>query len=299
MIDVGERCGRQRVDVVGERPLVELVAHDRRHPRAAEHLGRIADRAANERERVGSLRVDIQREQFTHRRRDVTASALTRVSSRVHQLGRRVSALPVPPPAFDAPDHPARNRRLDGISEHPTMLGEVGVRLHHGNAATMPERIEPGPGQESVWDYPRPPALEPVESRLRVEFNGVTIADTTNGYRVLETSQPPAYYFPPDDVAMEHLVATPHRTFCEWKGQAHYYTVVVNRDEAIDAVWSYGDPIERFAMIKGHLAFYPQRMSACYVDDERVQANEGGFYGGWITSKIVGPFKGGAGSAGW
>jgi len=163
----------------------------------------------------------------------------------------------------------------------------------------MPTRIEPGPGQESVWDYPRPPALEPTTSLLRVEFGGVTIAETTRGYRVLETSQPPAYYFPPDDVAMEHLVATPHRTFCEWKGQAHYYTVVVDGYEAPDAVWSYRDPVDRFRPIKDHLAFYPQHMGACFVDGERVQPNEGSFYGGWITSKIVGPFKGGAGSAGW
>ena len=163
----------------------------------------------------------------------------------------------------------------------------------------MPERIEPAPGQESVWDYPRPPALEQTTSVLRVEFGGVTIAETTRGYRVLETSQPPAYYFTPDDVAMEHLVASAHRTFCEWKGQAHYYTVVVDDDEAPDAVWSYSSPIERFNPIKCYLAFYPQRMDACYVDDELVQANEGGFYGGWITSSIVGPFKGGPGSAGW
>lgn len=163
----------------------------------------------------------------------------------------------------------------------------------------MPERIEPAPGQESVWDYPRPPALEPTASRLRVEFGGVTIAETARGCRVLETSQPPAYYFPPDDVAMDHLVATPHRTVCEWKGQAHYYTVCVEGDEATDAVWSYSNPTERFSAIKAYLAFYPQRMGACYVDGEQVQVNEGGFYGGWITSKIVGPFKGGAGSAGW
>ncbi|MEY2447910.1 MAG: hypothetical protein QOH79_1386 [Acidimicrobiaceae bacterium] len=163
----------------------------------------------------------------------------------------------------------------------------------------MSARIEPAPGQESVWDYPRPPALERTTSLLRVEFGGVTIAETTSGHRVLETSQPPAYYFPPDDVAMELLVATRHRTFCEWKGQAHYYTVVVGLEDAPDAVWSYSTPRERFAAIKNHLAFYPQRMSACFVDGEQVQANEGGFYGGWITSKVVGPFKGGPGSAGW
>ena len=134
---------------------------------------------------------------------------------------------------------------------------------------------------------------------MRVEFAGVTIADTTRAYRVLETSQPPAFYLPPDDVAMGLLVPSHHRTFCEWKGQAHYYNVVVDGREATDAAWSYGDPIERFAAIKDHLAFYPQRVDACFVDDERVQANEGAFYGGWITSSVVGPFKGGPGSAGW
>jgi uncharacterized protein (DUF427 family) len=163
----------------------------------------------------------------------------------------------------------------------------------------MPQRIEPAPGQESVWDYPRPPALERTSSLIRVEFRGVTIAETASAYRVLETSQPPAYYFPPGDVAMDHLVLTPHRTFCEWKGQAHYYSVVVDDDEAPNAVWSYARPVERFAPIQHYLSFYPQQMEACFVDGERVQANEGGFYGGWITSKIVGPFKGGAGSAGW
>jgi uncharacterized protein (DUF427 family) len=162
-----------------------------------------------------------------------------------------------------------------------------------------PQRIEPGPGQESVWDYPRPPAIEQTTSLLRVEFGGITIAETTQAFRVLETSQPPAYYFPPDDVGMEHLTATPHRTFCEWKGQAHYYTVVVDGREAPDAVWSYSSPVDRFRVIAGYLAFYPQRMDACFVDGEHVHANDGAFYGGWITSNIVGPFKGGAGSAGW
>jgi uncharacterized protein (DUF427 family) len=162
-----------------------------------------------------------------------------------------------------------------------------------------PDRIEPGPGQESVWDYPRPPALERTSRRLRVEFGGIVIAETTNGYRVLETSQPPAYYFPPDDVATAHLVATPQRTFCEWKGQAHYYSIVAGERTTADAAWAYASPVERFAAIKDHIAFYPQRVDACFVDGELVQANEGAFYGGWITSDVVGRFKGGAGSAGW
>ena len=162
-----------------------------------------------------------------------------------------------------------------------------------------PTRIEPGPGQESVWDYPRPPALERVPERLRVVVDGVTIADTVNGFRVLETSQPPAYYLPPADVLMAHLSPTTSRTFCEWKGQAQYWTITVGDRVIPDAAWSYARPIARFEAITDHLAFYPQRVDECYVGDELVQANEGGFYGGWITSRVVGPFKGGAGTAHW
>jgi uncharacterized protein (DUF427 family) len=161
------------------------------------------------------------------------------------------------------------------------------------------QRIEPGPGQESVWDYPRPPALEPTERRLVVEHAGVTVADTTAGFRVLETSQPPAFYLPPDDIAMELLEPTLSRTFCEWKGQAHYYTLRVGDHVAEDAAWSYAQPLPRFAPIAGYLAFYPQRVDACFVDGERVAPNEGSFYGGWITASVVGPFKGGPGSAHW
>jgi uncharacterized protein (DUF427 family) len=162
-----------------------------------------------------------------------------------------------------------------------------------------PQRIPPVPGQESVWDYPRPPAIEPTDSRVRVEFAGMTIADTTRAYRVLETSQPPAYYLPPHDVRTEHLVSSTHATFCEWKGRALYHTVHVGSRVAVDAVWSYAAPTEHFAAIAGYLAFYAQLMDACFVDDERVQASDGSYYGGWITSKIVGPFKGGIGTAGW
>lgn len=162
-----------------------------------------------------------------------------------------------------------------------------------------PSRIEPGPGQESVWDYPRPPALEAVTSRLRVVVAGVTIADTTNGLRVLETSQPPAYYLPPADIDLAYLFPSLSRTFCEWKGLAGYWTIRVGTDERPDAAWSYPSPTARFEALRDHLAFYPQRVDACFVDDEQVRANEGGFYGGWITSKVVGPFKGGTGTAYW
>jgi len=162
-----------------------------------------------------------------------------------------------------------------------------------------PDRIEPGPDQESVWDYPRPPRLERTESRLRVVHAGVTIADTTAGWRVLETSQPPAFYLPPVDVAADHLRRSNHHSFCEWKGQASYVDVVVGDVVVPQAAWAYPSPTPAFVDIRDHLAFYPQLMDACFVDDEQVAPNQGSFYGGWITSKVVGPFKGGAGSALW
>ncbi len=161
-----------------------------------------------------------------------------------------------------------------------------------------PEHIEPGPGQESVWDYPRPPRLERTTSRLVVALDGVTIAETTTGYRVLETSQPPAYYLPPGDVDGERLVASTAQSFCEWKGLARYFTIAMGDRVVPDAAWCYPHPTDAFAAIADHLAFYPQRIE-CSVDGEAVAPNEGSFYGGWITSRIVGPFKGGAGTAHW
>jgi uncharacterized protein (DUF427 family) len=162
------------------------------------------------------------------------------------------------------------------------------------------KRIEPGPGQESVWDYPRPPRIEAITNRLRVEHGGTTVAETTRGHRVLETSQPPAYYFPPDDCWLDALVPSPKRTWCEWKGEAHYWTLALPEGTVVeDVAWSYPDPKPEFTDIKGHLAFYGQRVDACFVDDEQVEANPGTFYGGWITSRIVGPFKGAPDTRHW
>lgn len=154
------------------------------------------------------------------------------------------------------------------------------------------QRIEPGDGQESVWDYPRPPRLEPVLERLRVVFNGITIADSLAGFRVLETSSPPTYYFPPADIHMELLTPSPTRTHCEWKGTAVYWSLEVNGRRSEDAGWSYPTPVDRFEPIRNYIAFYPGRVDACYLDDEQARPQDGEFYGGWITSKIVGPFKG-------
>lgn len=154
-------------------------------------------------------------------------------------------------------------------------------------------------GQESVWDYPRPPRLEPVEKRLRVVFGGVTLADTICGIRVLETSHPPVYYFPAEDVRMEHLVPVSDTSFCEWKGRARYYDIQVGGRRAAKAAWSYPAPMPDFLAIRDHFAFYPHLMDACFVGDEQARPQAGSFYGGWITEAIVGPFKGGPGSAGW
>jgi uncharacterized protein (DUF427 family) len=163
----------------------------------------------------------------------------------------------------------------------------------------MPDRIEPGPNQESVWDYPRPPALEPADRPVRVVFNETTIADTTDALRVLETSHPPVYYLPPADIDMQYLERTSRTTMCEFKGRAAYFTVTVDGRSAPQAAWGYPNPVERYAALADHLAFYASKMDACYVGDEQARHQEGDFYGGWITDDVVGPFKGGPGTMGW
>ena len=163
----------------------------------------------------------------------------------------------------------------------------------------IPKRTEPANGQESVWDYPRPPRLEKVGERLRVSFNGQTIADTVAGYRVLETSHPPVYYIPLADVVERYLLAAPGSSWCEFKGHAKYWSLNVDGKRSENAAWSYPEPAPAFAEIAGFLAFYASRVDACWVGEERVQPQQGDFYGGWITSRVVGPFKGAAGTRGW
>jgi len=160
-------------------------------------------------------------------------------------------------------------------------------------------RIPPGTDQESVWDYPRPPRVEDTSKHIRVVCSGEVVAETRRAKRVLETSHPPVYYIPPEDIKMEYLRRASRTSYCEWKGQAAYYSLSVGDKQIEDAAWYYPDPTPGFEAIKDHLAFYPHLMDACYVDGERVQAQAGGFYGGWITSDIVGPFKGEPGTWGW
>ena len=161
------------------------------------------------------------------------------------------------------------------------------------------QRIEPAPGQESVWDYPRPPLLEDTTKHIQIIFNGVVIVDTHSAKRVLETSHPPSYYIPPADIKMEYLQMTPQSSFCEWKGSAGYYTIRVGDKEVYNAAWFYPKPTPAFESIKNYVAFYAHLMDKCYVNDEEVQPQPGNFYGGWITSDIVGPFKGAPGTWGW
>ncbi len=164
----------------------------------------------------------------------------------------------------------------------------------------MRKRIPPKPGQESVWDYPRPPKLEASSKTIRIEMDGELLVQTTKAFRVLETSHPPVYYLPPEDINMTLL--RPHKgrtTFCEWKGAATYWDYI-NDCNVIPLIgWSYPSPTGRFEQIQDYLAFYPSKLDAAYIDGELVQAQEGDFYGGWITKDIVGPFKGGAGTWGW
>ena len=163
-----------------------------------------------------------------------------------------------------------------------------------------PDRIVPGPGQESVWDYPRPPHCEPTTSQIEVVYNKVVIASTVSAYRVLETSHSPVYYIPPSDIVTGALRPSGRRpSFCEFKGLATYFNVVVDDFVERDAAWAYPVPSASYAELADHVAFYPARMDGCYVDGELAQPQPGGFYGGWITSKVVGPFKGGPGSHNW
>ena len=150
-----------------------------------------------------------------------------------------------------------------------------------------------------MWDYPRPPRLEPVGQRVRVRFGDVWIADSQQAWRVLETSHPPTIYIPRADIQMDHLRVSAGSSYCEWKGQASYFDVIANGVEEARAAWTYTVPRPAFEEIAGHISFYPSRMDACFLGEEKVIAQPGDFYGGWITSKIVGPFKGAPGTWGW
>jgi uncharacterized protein (DUF427 family) len=155
------------------------------------------------------------------------------------------------------------------------------------------------PGQESVWDYPRPAIAEPTARRIRIVHQGVVLADTRSAWRTLETSHPPTYYLPQADIAMAHLMPNPARSICEWKGQAAYWDVMIGDDRIAQAGWSYPAPTAPFAGIAGHIAFYAAPFDDVMVDGEQVTPQPGEFYGGWITARETGPYKGIPGSRFW
>lgn len=165
-------------------------------------------------------------------------------------------------------------------------------------------RIEPLPGQESVWDYPRPPRVEPSTEHVVVRFGGQVVAETTSSLRVLETSHPPVYYLPRTAFADGVLEPAPGRSFCEFKGVARYLTiraagVSASSVVAEAAAWFYPSPSAGYESLRDAVAIYPGRMEQCSIDGEVVTAQDGDFYGGWITSRVVGPFKGAPGTLGW
>ena len=156
-----------------------------------------------------------------------------------------------------------------------------------------------GPGEESVWEYPRPPRLERTHARIEVVLGGQVIASTADAWRVLETSHPPNYYLPREAFAAGSVLPAPGGSRCEWKGPATYWTLRGGDRVADSAAWSYEHPTPGFSPIAGHLAVYAGRVDACRVEGEVVVPQPGGFYGGWITESIKGPFKGASGTLGW
>ena len=157
----------------------------------------------------------------------------------------------------------------------------------------------PKPGQESVWCFPRPAVAEPTDAHVLISHRGTVLADSRATIRTLETSHPPSWYIPPDAITPGLLRPSTRRSFCEWKGEARYWHVQIAGRTFNDVGWSYANPTPAFAILRDHVAFYAAPFDLCAVDGERVIPQPGGFYGGWITSDLAGPFKGVPGSMGW
>jgi uncharacterized protein (DUF427 family) len=182
------------------------------------------------------------------------------------------------------------------MSDVPSWLADARSGWANTGAARPAFAHEPGPGQESVWDYPRPPAIVPDRRTVVVGDPGDPIADSTRAIRVLETASPPTFYLPADDVRTDRLVRADGRSFCEWKGQARYWAIADAPGTTVG--WDYPEPFGEFSAIAGYFSFYPALVE-CRVDGELVRAQPGGFYGGWVTDEIVGPYKGEPGTGGW
>ncbi|MEM8852786.1 MAG: DUF427 domain-containing protein [Pseudomonadota bacterium] len=190
------------------------------------------------------------------------------------------------------------------LPDKETLLRRVRPHRDGWRLSAKPRHMEPvGPGEESVWDFPRPPAVEPVAEPIKVVHRGHTVAATTNGLRVLETAGAPVYHIPIADVDMSCLVENGHLTVCEWKGAAVYYDLVVDGHTVQDAAYTYPDPFDDlgrgFDALADTIVFYASRVDEAYVGEEKVSPQPGGYYSGWVTSRLKGPIKGGPGTEGW
>lgn len=189
-----------------------------------------------------------------------------------------------------------RERELSGI---PSWIVRARRQWKYRGTG-RPAFAEPvGEGQESVWDYPRPPAIQAESREVLVKWQGTLIAQTHAALRVLETASPPTIYLPREDIGRQWLESASGSSLCEWKGQASYWSVRVDSDNVLPAVaWSYEEPFPEFQPIAGYISFYPAALE-CYLAGVRVQPQPGGLYGGWVTPEIVGPYKGNPGTESW
>lgn len=184
------------------------------------------------------------------------------------------------------------------MSDDPNWLRAARAHWKWRGAARPPFAVEPGPGEVSVWDFPRPPRIERETREIVVRFGDLELARTRSALKVLETAHPPTFYLPWDDVARDRFVSAPGGSLCEWKGAACYWTLVVGAARLERIAWSYPEPLAGAEALADHVALYPAGLQ-CTVGGQPVRPQPGGFYGGWITPELVGPFKGEPGTAGW
>lgn len=183
-------------------------------------------------------------------------------------------------------------------SGRPTLLRYPRTVWRYTGQERPPFALPPGPGQESVWDYPRPPRVAVDAREVVVAFGAFEIARTRRALRVLETASPPTFYLPRDDVNRSLLADAAGASTCEWKGRAAYLSVVAGGQRLERVAWCYPEPHPGFEALRDHVGFYPAPLD-CRVDGLRVLPQPGRFYAGWVTPEIVGPFKGDAGTEGW
>lgn len=185
------------------------------------------------------------------------------------------------------------------MDQIPEWIRQARDRWEH-RGRIRPEFSEPvANGQESVWDYPRPPRVEADARIVVVKWNEVVIAESTGAMRVLETASPPTFYLPPEDVRIDLLTESPGTSVCEWKGTASYWSLALPDGQAVPNVgWTYPEPWEGFEQLADCVSFFPSRL-ACFVAGVRVEPQPGNVYGGWVTPEVIGPFKGGPGTERW